>query len=91
VAVSEKSFGSCCETLKEAMGGAEFEPLISVGEDDGVLYLTVGWIDVEDEQPGARRSRRLMQRAPGSPADPVRNSKAEAVRLSGHGRTGSGS
>lgn len=53
MAVSEKSFGSCCETLKEAMGGAEFEPLISVGEDDGVLYLTVGWIDVEDEQPGA--------------------------------------
>ena len=50
---SGKSFGACCETLKEAMAGAEFEPLIAVGEDDGVLYLTVGWIDVDDEQPGA--------------------------------------
>jgi hypothetical protein len=46
-----KSFGGCCDTLKEAMGDQEFDPLITVG-DDGILYLSVGLIDVEEEEPG---------------------------------------
>jgi hypothetical protein len=44
-------FGSCCAHLKEAMSGADFEPLINTGED-GVLYLSVGLIDLEGEEPG---------------------------------------
>jgi hypothetical protein len=46
-----QGFGSCCKELKEAMSGNEFEPLIAVGED-GVLYLSVGLIELEDEEPG---------------------------------------
>jgi hypothetical protein len=46
-----KSFGTCCEMLKEAMSGAEFTPLISVG-DDGVLYMAIGMVDEEEEEPG---------------------------------------
>ena len=45
------SFGSCCGELKDAMSGEEFEPLLTVGED-GVLYMSVGLIDLEDEEPG---------------------------------------
>jgi hypothetical protein len=44
-------FGSCCPHLKEAMSGVDFEPLINVGED-GVLYLSVGMVDLEGEEPG---------------------------------------
>jgi len=44
-------FGTCCVELKDAMSGEEFEPLITVG-DDGVLYMSVGLIDLEDEEPG---------------------------------------
>ncbi len=44
-------FGTCCAELKDAMSGEEFEPLITVGED-GVLYMSVGLIDLEDEEPG---------------------------------------
>ena len=40
------SFGSCCGELKDAMSGEEFEPLLTVG-DDGVLYMSVGLIDLE--------------------------------------------
>ena len=53
MAADPKSFGSCCELLKDAMGDTDFDPLISVGEEDGVLYLSVGLIDVEEEQPGS--------------------------------------
>jgi hypothetical protein len=45
------TFGSCCTELKEAMSGEEFEPLITVG-DDGVLYMSVGLVELEDEEPG---------------------------------------
>lgn len=45
------SFGSCCTELKEAMSGEEFEPLITVGEDD-VLYMSVGLVEIDDEEPG---------------------------------------
>lgn len=44
-------FGNCCPELKDAMSGEEFEPLITVG-DDGVLYMSVGLIDLEEEEPG---------------------------------------
>jgi len=33
------------------MSGEEFEPLLTVG-DDGVLYMSVGLVDLEDEEPG---------------------------------------
>ena len=48
---ASQSFGSCCAELKDAMSGEEFEPLITAGED-GVLYMSVGLIDLEDEEPG---------------------------------------
>ncbi|MDQ8698692.1 hypothetical protein [Hyphomicrobium sp. LHD-15] len=44
-------FGSCCDELKDAMSGEEFEPLITVG-DDGVLYMSVGLVELEDDEPG---------------------------------------
>ncbi len=44
-------FDSCCEDLEEAMSGAEFDPLITV-DTDGVLYMSVGQIDLEDDEPG---------------------------------------
>jgi hypothetical protein len=44
-------FGACCSELKEAMSGSDFEPLITVGEDD-VLYMAVGLIDIEEDEPG---------------------------------------
>lgn len=44
-------FGTCCDALKEAMAGEDFEPLVSVGRD-GVLYLAVGLIELDDNEPG---------------------------------------
>jgi hypothetical protein len=41
-------FGNCCESLKDAMEGEDFEPLIALDED-GVLYMSVGLLDAEDE------------------------------------------
>jgi hypothetical protein len=43
------NFGDCCENLKEAMQGEDFEPLIAV-DDDGVLYLSVGLLGLDGEQ-----------------------------------------
>ena len=45
-----KTFGTCCELLKDAMSDQDFEPLISVG-DDGILYISVGMIDAEEDEP----------------------------------------
>ena len=48
-------FGSCCEAMKDAIAGDDFEPLFTVG-DDGVLYMAVGLVnmeeDGEEEEPG---------------------------------------
>jgi hypothetical protein len=44
-------FGACCAELKEAIAGQDFEPLITEG-DDGVLYIAVGLIHLEDEDSG---------------------------------------
>jgi hypothetical protein len=53
------TFGTCCDSLKEAMAGGEggedkdsgFEPLISVGED-GILFMSVGLVSMDDDEPG---------------------------------------
>lgn len=44
-------FGKCCDEMKEALEGDDFEPLISVGPED-ILYMAVGLIELEDEEPG---------------------------------------
>ena len=41
-------FGSCCAELKDAISGDDFEPLITIGDDD-VLYMSVGIVAVEEE------------------------------------------
>jgi len=41
-------FGSCCESLKDAMQSQEFEPLIAE-DDEGVLYMSVGMLDTDDD------------------------------------------
>jgi hypothetical protein len=43
-------FGSCCEGLKDAMQGDGFAPLIA--EEDGVLYMSIGLSEEEDEEGG---------------------------------------
>jgi hypothetical protein len=40
-------FGSCCAELKEVLQAEEFDPLIAVGED-GVLYFSVGLMEMDD-------------------------------------------
>lgn len=50
-AAKESKFGKCCTELKEAMAGEDFDPLITEG-DDQVLYMAVGLIDLEEEEPG---------------------------------------
>ena len=49
--ITHAVFGKCCAELKEAISGQDFEPLITIGEDD-VLYMSVGLIDLEDNEPG---------------------------------------
>ena len=49
--ITHDVFGTCCAELKEAISGQDFEPLITIGEDD-VLYMAVGLIDLEDNEPG---------------------------------------
>ncbi len=48
---TEAKFGGCCEELKEALTGGEFEPLITIAPND-VIYMTVGLVDLEDDEPG---------------------------------------
>ena len=48
---ADSKFGGCCTELKEAMMGEDFDPLITEGED-GILYMAVGLIDLEEEEPG---------------------------------------
>ncbi len=50
-AIVNSKFGGCCTELKEAMNGEDFDPLITEG-DDGVLYMAVGLIDLEEDEPG---------------------------------------
>ena len=49
MAEAGKMFGRCCEELKGALEGGDFEPLIAVGSNE-VIYITVGLIaSVEDD------------------------------------------
>jgi hypothetical protein len=41
---------ACCSALQAALHADEFEPTITV-DDDGVLCLTVGITDIEEEEP----------------------------------------
>ncbi len=41
-------FGSCCESLKDAMKSDGFEPLIAV--DNGVLYMSVGLLEAGGDE-----------------------------------------
>jgi len=50
--VGSGGFGSCCGELKEALAGEGFDPLVTVG-DNGVIYLTVGLVDGEDDDGAA--------------------------------------
>jgi hypothetical protein len=45
------SFGSCCESLKAALSGGDFEPLMTI-DNDGVLYVTVGLVEMDTDEPG---------------------------------------
>lgn len=42
-------FGSCCADMKEVLDADDFEPLIYVG-GDGVLYMSVGVVDIDEEE-----------------------------------------
>ena len=44
------TFGGCCDGLKDALTSEEFEPLMAV-DDSGVLYMSVGLLDAEGEEP----------------------------------------
>ena len=44
------NFGTCCEGLKDALTSEDFEPLMAV-DDSGVLYMSVGLLDAEGEEP----------------------------------------
>ncbi|MEL7048250.1 MAG: hypothetical protein AAFO75_04675 [Pseudomonadota bacterium] len=46
---AEHTFGSCCTELNEAIQAEDFEPLITLGPD-GILYMSVGLIELEDEE-----------------------------------------
>ena len=48
---AESKFGKCCDGLKDALAGEDFDPLIAEAED-GVLYMAVGLIEMEDDEPG---------------------------------------
>ncbi len=50
MAADAGKFGGCCEGLKDALTNQDFEPLIAV-DDQGVLYMSVGLLDAEGEEP----------------------------------------
>lgn len=41
-------FGTCCEELREAIEGVDFEPLITVGPDN-ILYAAIGLVEDEGD------------------------------------------
>lgn len=51
MATDGSKFGTCCDGLRDAMNGEDFEPLISVG-DDGILYMSVGLTEMDDQETG---------------------------------------
>jgi hypothetical protein len=47
----DTGFGSCCESLKAALSGVDFEPLMTI-DDDGVLCVPVGLVEMDSDEPG---------------------------------------
>jgi hypothetical protein len=45
-----KSGGACCTALDAVLSADDFEPCFTV-DDDGVLCLTVGIADIEEDEP----------------------------------------
>jgi len=45
--IKASKFGSCCQDLKEVLEAEDFDPLVYEAED-GVLYLSVGILDIDD-------------------------------------------
>ena len=45
--IKVSKFGKCCQDLKEVLEAEDFDPLVYEAED-GVLYLSVGILDVDD-------------------------------------------
>jgi hypothetical protein len=45
-----KSGGACCTALDAVLSADDFEPCFTV-DDDGVLCLTVGITDIEEDEP----------------------------------------
>ena len=45
-----RSNDACCSALEAALHAEEFEPTITVDED-GVLCLTIGITDIEEDEP----------------------------------------
>ena len=43
------NFGSCCAEMNEVLTSQDFDPLITVGEDE-VLYMSVGLIESADDE-----------------------------------------
>ena len=45
--IRSSKFGKCCQDLKEVLEAEDFDPLVYEAED-GVLYLSVGILDIDD-------------------------------------------
>jgi hypothetical protein len=45
-----KTFGTCCERLKEALEASEFEPMITVASNE-IFYLCIGLLNQEEAGP----------------------------------------
>lgn len=45
-----KKVDACCSDLDVALAGGDFEPCLTV-DDDGVLCLTIGITDIEEDEP----------------------------------------
>ena len=64
-AAGGSKFGSCCQDLKEVLEAEDFDPLVYEAED-GVLYLSVGILDIDDGSDGAEGAGGEDEEAEGS-------------------------
>ncbi|MEO1609194.1 MAG: hypothetical protein AAFR90_07560 [Pseudomonadota bacterium] len=46
--ISNKKFGRCCKELAGILEADEFEPLIRVWADNGILFMTVGFGEADE-------------------------------------------
>jgi hypothetical protein len=49
MAEAGKTFGTCCEELKEALEGGDFEPCLTVGPNE-IIYMTIGLVAQEGDE-----------------------------------------